>query len=197
MARMPVAPVSVRTHRDDDDDRNRRFPLWILPLIPLLLGLLSLGMAMRGNEEQRQVATTGNQPAANANQTGANANQGATGNGGAALTDMLSVVNAPNRASFVGQPATFTNVQVQSVPGDRGFWIGPDANQQMFVVIDEANAGRPEGQTQITPGQAVTLGGVIEQFPAAAQIPPEWGVDAATASNQQVYLHAQQVSAGR
>ena len=181
-------PVSARTYRDDDDDRKQRFPLWVWPLIPLLLGLLALALAMRGNDQQRQTATDNNQ-------AGANANHGAAGSTGAALTDMLTVVNAPNRASYVGQPAAFTNVQVQSVPGDRAFWIGPDANQQMLVVIDEANAGRPEGQ--ITPGQAVTLGGVIRQFPAANQLPPEWGVDAATATNQQVYLHAQQVSAGQ
>jgi hypothetical protein len=189
MARTPVASVSVGTYRDDDDNRKRLFPLWVWPLIPLVLGLLSLALAMRGNDEPRQATTDTNQAGAN--------NQGAAAAGGAALTDMLTVVNAPNRASYVGQPATFTNVQVQSVPGDRGFWIGPDANQQMFVVIDEANAGRPEGQTQIAPGQALTLGGVIRQFPAANQIPAEWGVDAATAATQQVYLHAQQVNAGQ
>lgn len=214
MARTPVARVQTQVR--DEDDRHRRggIPLWVWPLIPLLLGLLSLGLAMRGGDEQgaadtnrqravaganSEDAANGNAGAAGTNGQGATAgNQGAAGTTGqgAAVTDMLAVVNDPNRASFAGRPATFSNVLVQSVPGDRGFWVGPDANRQLFVAFDEANAGRPEGAIQITPGQTVTLGGVIQPIPPAAQIPPEWGLAPETAASQAVYLQAQQISVG-
>lgn len=214
MARTPVARTPVPARRDDDRDRRGGIPLWVWPLIPLLLGLLSLGLAMRGNDEQSAAdtnrqsavagansegAANGNAGAAGTNGQGAtNGNQGAAGtNAGAAVTDMLAVVNDGNPASFAGRPATFANVVVQSVPGDRGFWIGPDANQQLFVAFDEANAGRPEGQVQITPGQRLTLGGVIEAIPPAGQIPAEWGLTPESAAYKPVYLKAQQITAGQ
>jgi hypothetical protein len=157
--------------------------LWFWPLIPLLLGALALALAARGGEEQGARDTT-------------NGGNAATG---AAITDMLTIVNAQNPTSYVGQPATFANVQVQSVSGDRAFWVGPNPNQQLFVAIDDATAGRSENQIQVAPGQSVTLSGVIQKIPSAGQIPPDWGLNVGngTAPNQQVYLQAQQVRATR
>ncbi len=196
MARIPVGRVAVTDRRDDEHERKRGLPLWFWPIIPLLLGALALGLSLRDNDDNR--ARTSSAPVApagnNAGQDSTtNGDQAATGNG---LTDMLVVVNDQNQAALAGRPALFANVRVQSVVGDRGFWIGPDQTRQLFVVMDEANVGQAEGQIQVAPGQTLTLNGVIEQLPPLEQAPPEWGLDAsnsAALANQQVYLHANQV----
>lgn len=211
MAQVTESRVPVQ-RRDDDHDRRRGFPLWAWPLIPLLLGALALGLSLT-RDDDRAVDTAPNTQGAtnNAGQgTTGNAGQGTTGNAGqgttdnagqaAGLTDMLVVVNDQNQQQYAGQTASFSNVTVQSVVGDRGFWVGPSAEQQLFVVIDEANVGQAEGQIQVQPGQNLTLSGVIEQLPPLDQAPAEWGLDAsnsAALANQQVYLHARQVVANQ
>ncbi len=200
MARIPVTQTPVQPRWEDDRNRRKGLPLWVWPLIPLLLGALALGLASRGGEETQRGNTGAGQGTTSGNQGTTNGNQGAANAGqGAAITDMLTVVGDQNPGSYVGRQASFANVQVQSVPGDRGFWIGPNANQQLFVVIDEANAGQSEGRIQVTPGQTLTLNGELRQLPAAGQIPAEWGFTPGTggAAAQQVYLHARQVSAGQ
>lgn len=200
MARIPVARVRTERRPDEEDQRKGGLPLWIWPLIPLLLGALALGLSLRGNDAARTDTTAAPNATAAAGATG----QDTTGNsaqaGTGALTDMLSVVNDGNQAAYVGRPASFANVNVQSVVGDRGFWIGPNATQQLFVVIDEANVGVAENRVQVVPGQTLTLGGVIQRLPPLDQAPPEWGLNAsnsAALANQQVYLQATQVVAGQ
>lgn len=182
--------------------------MWLWPLIPLLLGALALGFSLTGNDEQGGATNTAPDASAgnNAGQGNADANaQGASAEGGQAaagdtLTDMMVVVNDRNQRALAGRQALFANVPVQSVVGDRGFWVGPSPDEQLFVVIDEANAGRAEGAIQVTPGQTVTLGGVIEQLPSLDQAPPEWGLDASNSAaleGEQVYLHANQVITGQ
>lgn len=207
MAQVTETRGPVR-RREDDDRRRRGFPLWAWPLIPLLLGALALGLSLAGGDDR-----SANTAAPDAQGATNNAGQGTTGNAGqgttdnagqaaagAGLTDMLVVVNDQNQQQYVGQTASFANVQVQSVVGDRGFWVGPSAEQQLFVVIDEANAGQSENRVQVQQGQNLTLSGVIEQLPPIDQAPAEWGLDAsnsAALANQQVYLHARQVVAGQ
>jgi hypothetical protein len=210
MARIPVGRVAHIERRDDEHERRGGIPLWAWPLIPLLLGALALGLSLRGNDNgsaqtNRQPAAAGNVNNNNAGNTTNNAGQNSAANGnqaadGQGLTDMLVVVNDENQAALAGRPALFANVRVQSVVGDRGFWIGPDQTQQLFVVMDEANVGQSEGQIQVQPGQTLTLNGVIEKLPPIGQAPAEWGLDASNGealANQQVYLHANQVVAGQ
>lgn len=209
MARIPVGRVTHIERRDDEHERRGGIPLWAWPLIPLLLGALALGLSLRDNDNEsgqtnRQPAPAGN---ANNNNAGNNANdagQNSAANGnqatGQGLTDMLVVVNDENQAALAGRPALFANVRVQSVVGDRGFWIGPDQSQQLFVVMNEGNVGQAEGQIQVEPGQTLTLNGVIEKLPPLDQAPAEWGLDASSGealANQQVYLQANQVVAGQ
>lgn len=200
MARIPVAQVPVRPRRDDDHDRRKGIPLWVWPLIPLLLGALALGLSLNRDDEQRaETGAQGNPPAQNTGNQGAGNNTGQTGNG-APLTDMLQVAGSPNAASFAGRPASFVNVPVQSVVGDTGFFVGPSANQQLFVAIDEGAANQGEGRVQVQPGQAVTLSGVIDRLPPLEQAPAEWGLNASNSAqfaNQQVYLRANQVVIGQ
>ena len=192
MARIPVARVPVVERRDAEHERRSGLPLWVWPLIPLLLGALALGMSLRGDDQTRTTA------APNSATEGTTANdQAATGD---ALTDMLVVANSDDQTMYAGRQASFANVKVQSVVGDRGFWIGPNARRQLFVVIDEANAGQAENAVQVAPGQTLTVNGVLEELPPLDQAPAEWGLDdssSAALANQQVYLHAAQVIQGQ
>lgn len=193
-------------------ERRRGGPFWLWPLIPLLLGALALGLSLRGGNDTRAAGnqttavpaapaaqTNNGQAAANSGQTATSGDQAGTNGGqaaaGNALTDMLVVVNEPNKASLAGRPATFTNVRVQSVVADKGFWVGPNKDQQVFVIFDEKTAGGPaEGQVQVKEGQNVTLTGAMEQVPGDAQA--RFGLDAASAAalaKQGVLLHAKQV----
>ena len=209
MARIPVGRVTHIERRDDEHERRGGIPLWVWPLIPLLLGALALGLSLRGNDNEsaqtdRQPAPAGNTNN-NAGNNANNAGQDSATNGNEAaanqgLTDMLVVVNDENQAALAGRSALSANVRVQSVVGDRGFWIGPDQTQQLFVVMNEGNVGQAEGQIQVEPGQTLTLNGVIEKLPPLDQAPAEWGLDASSGealANQQVYLQANQVVAGQ
>ena len=187
MARIPVAQVPVRPRRDEHRDRREGIPLWVWPLIPLLLGALALGWSLNRDDDRR--AETGNQGTNN------NAGQNA-----APLTDLRQVAGSPNAASFAGRPASFVNVPVQSVVGDTGFFVGPNANQLLFVALDEGAANQGEGRVQVQPGQAVTVSGVIDRLPPADQAPAEWGLNGSNSAqfaNQQVYLRANQVVPGQ
>ena len=145
MARIPVARVPVRERRDEEPDRKGGLPLWLWPLIPLLLGALALGLSLTGDDQRGQTNTAPDTSSGNNAQGNTDTNaEGAQAGTGNALTDMMVVVNERNQGSLAGRQALFANVAVQSVVGDRGFWVGPTPEEQLFVVIDEANAGMPE-----------------------------------------------------
>ena len=115
----------------------------------------------------------------------------------APITDMLIIVDTPDKASLVGKRVQFTNVTVQSVVGDKTFWIGPSKDQQLFVVLEEdPSAGATEGQVDVNAGQTVTITGEIRKLPSMEEARSQWGLSEANTAeleNQQVYLHAQQV----
>ena len=151
------------------EPERRAIPVWVWPLIPLLLGALALGMSLNDTDEPAR---------------------------GNKVTDMLAVVGDNDQAGYADRRASFANVTVQSVVGDRGFWIGPDAARQLFVVIDEANAGISDNAVQIVPGQVLTVNGELERLPSLDQAPAEWGLDASSSAvlaGQEVYLHATEV----
>lgn len=167
MAQVYVERSTVDERQKNEPER-RGLPLWVWPLIPLLLGALALGLSLRGDDTVRTPA----------------------------VTDMLAVVGDTDQSEYINRNASFANVTVQSVVGDRGFWIGPDASRQMFVVIDENNTGKSDNIIQVTPGQVLTVNGRLEKLPPLDQAPPEWGLDASSSAalaNQQVYLHATSV----
>jgi hypothetical protein len=174
MARIPVAQVPVQRRRDDDHDRRRGIPLWVWPIIPLLLGAIALGLSTQGDDARREGQATGSTDQA-------------------PLTDMLTITNDGN-AAYVGRQASFADVQVLNVSSDRAFWVGPDMQQQLLVVNES------DGAVQVVPGQTVTVDGVIERLPAIDQAPDEWGLtaaDGAALASQQVFLRARQVQAGQ
>ena len=163
-----------------------------------------IGMAMRiapttDAEAPREAPTAGadanTQAPGHAPTAGADASAQAPG---APLTDMLVVVDAANPESLAGRPATFADVMVQSVPGDKTFWVGPNKEKQLFVVLEEdPSAGPVEGQVDVNEGQTVTVIGEIRRLPSMAEARAQWGLsetNSAELENQQLYLSARKVN---
>ncbi len=113
------------------------------------------------------------------------------------ITDVVVIATAPNKQSFVNRQVEFTNVPVQSVVGDRTFWVGSGNNERLFVVLDEAlDNGRTEKNLKVNAGQTLMIRGLIRSLPSTQEAQKQWGLSAAEAEalrNQQVYLQASQV----
>ncbi len=113
------------------------------------------------------------------------------------ITDVVVIATAPNKQSFVNRQVEFTNVPVQSVVGDRTFWVGSGNNERLFVVLDEAlDNGRTEKNLKVNEGQTLMIRGLIRSLPSTQEAQKQWGLSAAEAEalrNQQVYLQASQV----
>lgn len=124
---------------------------------------------------------------------GTNAGQQA----GVPLTDLLIIIDAPDRASMVGKQVQLANVTVQSVVGDKTFWVGPTTDKQLFVVLEEdPSAGAVEGQVDVNAGQTVTITGEVRKLPSMEEARSQWGLsetNSAQLEQQQIYVHAQQV----
>ncbi len=113
------------------------------------------------------------------------------------ITDVVVIATAPNKQSFVNRQVELTNVPVQSVVGDRTFWVGSGNNERLFIVLDEAlDNGRTEKNLKVNAGQTLMIRGLIRSLPSTQEAQKQWGLSAAEAEalrNQQVYLQASQV----
>ena len=92
MARIPMQGGTVVERQEIEPEHGRGLPLWVWPLIPLILGALALGLSLKGADNDR----------------------------GTVVTDMLAVVDDADQSRYANQNASFANVTVQSVVGDRG-----------------------------------------------------------------------------
>ncbi|MBD2437701.1 hypothetical protein [Nostoc sp. FACHB-110] len=114
------------------------------------------------------------------------------------ITDVLVITNA-NKQTLVNRPVRFSNVNVQSVVGDRTFWVGSSTTQRVFVVLaPNLDAGSIENKVVVKPGQTLDLAGVLKPVPSVQQAQKQWkGLTAAEAQglkNQIIYLEANQIS---
>ncbi len=116
---------------------------------------------------------------------------------GLPITDLATVVTTPNQQSLVNKQVQLTNAPVQSVVGDRTFWVGPSNTQQLLVVLDEAlDSSRIDKKLDINTGQTLTIDGLIRPLPSIQEAQKQWGLSATEAQalkNQKVYLQAQEV----
>ncbi len=116
---------------------------------------------------------------------------------GEPITDVVVITSAPNQQTLVNRQVQFANVPVQSVIGDRTFWVGTGANERLLVVLDEAlDSGGTEKALDINAGQTLTMSGLVRRMITKADAQKEWGLSAAEADslqNQQIYLQASQV----
>ncbi len=116
---------------------------------------------------------------------------------GLPITDLATVVTTPDQQSLVNKQVQLTNAPVQSVVGDRTFWVGPSNTQQLLVVLDEAlDSSRIDKKLDINTGQTLTIDGLIRPLPSIQEAQKQWGLSATEAQalkNQKVYLQAQEV----
>ncbi|MBD2595502.1 hypothetical protein H6G74_14355 [Nostoc spongiaeforme FACHB-130] len=113
------------------------------------------------------------------------------------ITDVLVITNA-NKQTLVNKPVQFQNVNVQSVVGDRAFWVGSSNTQRVFVVLaPNLDAGTAENQVVVKQGQILDLAGVLKPVPSVKQAQQQWkGLTATEAQglqNQIIYLEANQI----
>ncbi|MCC5637876.1 hypothetical protein LC593_18945 [Nostoc sp. CHAB 5844] len=113
------------------------------------------------------------------------------------ITDVLVITNA-NKQSLINRPVQFQNVNVQSVVGDRTFWVGSSNNQRVFVVLaPNLDAGTAENKVVVKQGQKLDLAGVLKPVPSVKQAQQQWqGLTAAEAQGlkeQIIYLEANQI----
>jgi hypothetical protein len=92
----------------------------------------------------------------------------------------------------------FTEVNVQSVIGDRPFWVGRSNNERLAVVLDPAlDKGSAENKVVVKAGQTLNVTGVLKPMPPAAQAQKQWGLSATEAQQlqtQAVYLQADKIT---
>ncbi|MBW3637867.1 MAG: hypothetical protein KY445_15600 [Armatimonadetes bacterium] len=116
----------------------------------------------------------------------------------APVKDLVVVVTRPVRPDLINRRVELSGVKVQSVVGDKTFWVGPSANQRLFVVLEEEKTPNTpvEGKVDVNAGQTVTMSGTIKKMPAMAEIRNRWTLtDAETAplKNEPIYLHVDKV----
>lgn len=113
------------------------------------------------------------------------------------ITDVVVIATTQDQQSLVNRQVQLTNTPVQSVVGDRTFWVGPSNTQQMLVVLDEAlDSGSTEKRLDVNAGQMLTINGLLRPMPNMADAQKQWGLSAAEADalkSQKVYLQASQV----
>ncbi len=110
------------------------------------------------------------------------------------ITDVMVIVTPVDRTPLVGRRVRFDNVRVQKMVGDRGFFIGPNNNQRLFVRLTRAlDTGRAEEIINVNQGQVRTLGGTIRQLPNIDEVRSQWGLNAQEVTaleRDRVYLEA-------
>lgn len=117
--------------------------------------------------------------------------------GAAPITDVLLVV-VPERVPLIGRRVALADMRVQTVTGARTFWVGPDPERQLFVVLDSSAVVDPAQQTvNVEPGQTVSVTGVLRALPTdLAGVAQTWSLsdaNQATLRREQVYLAADSI----
>lgn len=115
----------------------------------------------------------------------------------APITDVLVVV-VPERVPLVGRRVALADARVQTVTGARTFWVGPDPERQLFVVLDSSAVVDSAGRAMdVEPGQTVSVMGVLRALPDdLAGRAQSWSLsdaNQATLHREQVYLAADSI----
>lgn len=165
-------------------ERKSSTSWWVWVLIALLL--IGLAWWLAGDDEPEVAAVEPVAPVV-APAVGETA---ATPEG--PITTIEAILGSPDPSALVGRSVRLDGVQVQAVPGDKTFVVGPSADRGVFVWLEEIpTPGTPvEGRVDVNPGQIVNLVGTLQSGPVD-------GADAADASaiptDQDVYVRAQAV----
>jgi hypothetical protein len=127
--------------------------------------------------------------------------QAATGTsgseGGGTIVDVKDVTGANDRQDLVGRDVRIMSARVQSLAGDRAFWIGPDQNHRVFVAVDATSVDSAIGTDRgLHAGDLVAITGTLKQAPKSGGDVKmtDWGhiddADANALASRQVYIWA-------
>jgi hypothetical protein len=167
---------------------RRPWWLWLLIAILLIAGLL-VALLRCGTDPGPIDPTTGAGAAPTPAGPALGATQGpGSGTGAGTLTagetSLLPVAAAAgldgSLAGFVGRPVTATDVVVQSVAADEGFWVGSSATDRVWVQL----TGDGESAYAVGPGDRVSFTGQVvghdEGFAAQVGVDPAEGAELLT-----------------
>lgn len=200
-------------------------PWWLIPLIlaliliPLIFFLARgcnpavVGNSNNSNGNSRVASGNGNSARGNntavvvnnnsGTMTGNNANANSNaGSVGATMSDANGFGSTADKKTLIGRMADFQNVKVNRVLSDHVFTV-KSGDGEMFALLDEKldTGGGNEKRIQMKPGMSVNLSGDFRAAPNA-EVSAEKKEDLnskeyAQMKGQQIYLHVNNVSAGK
>lgn len=83
---------------------------------------------------------------------------------GEAITDLGALLDAGDPTALVGREVRLEDVRVLEMVGDATFWVGRDADNRAFVILDEQIPSPPpdvEGRVNVNTGQTVDIVGAV------------------------------------
>lgn len=108
------------------------------------------------------------------------------------LTDLGTVLSASNPAELAGRRMHLSGAMVQSVVSDRGFWVGTNENDRLFVVRTDQSAPSTPPDGAVNQGQTVNVWGTLMSMPAdMSQQTTQWNLrstDSAALAMRPLYL---------
>ena len=118
--------------------------------------------------------------------------------GGVVVVSEAELGQPDRLLALVDRPVQVTRVTVLDVVSDKGFWVGPNPSQRLFVVLEEdQTAGQKvEGEADVNPGQTVNLTGDIERVTNVDEIRQRWNLQPPAVEalqGQQVFMLARTV----
>lgn len=84
---------------------------------------------------------------------------------------------AVDRKSYVGKRVRLQGINVESVVGDRAFFVGTSPTKRILIVFEEeATPNTPiEGKVDIDKGQKVTIDGIVRAMPSVEEAKRRFG----------------------
>ncbi len=114
------------------------------------------------------------------------------------IVDFSDFERAVDRKSFVGKRVNLKAINVESVAGDRAFFVGTSPDKRVLVVFTEEEPGpKPQkfdGKIDVDKGQKISLEGVVRAMPPTAEAKSQFGhlMTAETLNslrNEQTYIY--------
>ena len=113
------------------------------------------------------------------------------------IQDVIVIVDDSAQPSLIGKKVDLQNANVESVIGDRVFWVG-NASKQLLVVLDKSlDVGAAEKIIDVDPGKTVDIIGTIMSMPTPEQAQQGWGLTPSETSfiqNEVLYVKAEQIN---
>jgi len=188
-----VGAVSV----GGDDRKKGGWWKWLLLLLLLLAAILLLVSLLGGDDDDAKDSAS-TQSAQTTPAASEEAAGGTAGEGGTLTAEGQSLLPVPaDLSDRVGQSAEGRDIVVQKVAGQQGFWVGPSAEERVYVEYG-AKAGGTEEGAEFKPevGQKVNLTGEIRPAPAEpGRVLKIEGADEDLVKSQGAYINADTVEA--